>query len=484
MSKTTILYKDIAPGAAADATVSATEALPYSEVSKLPAGIIPAPIASCERNVWGLNGTFRPIDTQPVAFWSAQMSGEDCMLPAPSVITILFSHQHSSTGVTIGFDTAGGDWCTEVNVKWYQGDTLKAEGDYFPDSALYFCQKNVTSYNKVVITISKTKFPYRRAKLNQILFGVHRSFGMAEIRKASIVNEMNLLSSELPMSTLKWTLDSHENVDYMFQMKQPVEVRNGDSLIGVYYIDGSARQGDSLYDIDCYDAFGVLDESPFSGGVYSGKSAKMLMEEILAGDFKLDCLVEDTSLTGAILPCSRREAAQQVLFAWGVCASTDGTEKVKVFAAGSEPEVIDQDHTFVGASVSTAAIVTQVRVTAHTYAQDSNGSVEIGGEKYSDTQTVYTVSNPNVTATDKQNVVEVTGATLISPSIGQSTAQRVYDYHTRRNIHKAKIVWRGNQLGICATVPNPWGGTHTGNIVRMEIILSNTVVANCETVGV
>lgn len=217
--------------------------------------------------------------------------------------------------------------------------------------------------------------------------------------------------------------------------------------------------------------------------MYSGKSAKALLEEILDGDFVLDVQAADKSLTGAILPCTKREAAQQVLFAWGVCASTWGTEKIRVFLPGSTPAVIGRDRTFPGVSVDTASIVTKVLVTAHTYTQDSGGSVEIGGVKYRDTETVYTVTNPNVTAVDKQNVVEVTGATLVSTAIGQAVAQRVYDYFARRDTHKGKIVWRGEKLGDCVTVPNSWGGAVTGNLARMEIGLSNTVVANCETIG-
>ena len=175
---------------------------------------------------------------------------------------------------------------------------------------------------------------------------------------------------------------------------------------------------------------------------------------------------------------------QQVLFAWGVCASTDGRETVRVFVPGADPAEIGTNRTFPGASVETSAIVTRVVVTSHSYASDSNGSVEIGGSKYKDMTSTYTVENPNVTATDKQNVVEVSNATLVSPAIAQSVAQRVFDYYSRRNTHSARIVWKGERLGDCVTVPNSWGGTITGNINRLEVKLSNTIVATCRTVGV
>lgn len=484
MSKTRIIYKDVAVGAAEDAAVSSIGAMTGCAPSRLPQGVTPPPIISGELNAWLLDGTYQPIDNHTLAFWSGELSGEDCVLANPPVITITFDQQYSSTGITLYFDVATGDHCALVNIKWYQGSTLKANVDFVPNSAQYFFRQTVTSYNRVVITLKKTLMPNRRAKLNQIMFGVHRSFGMTEIRRASIISDMDLLSAELPVSTMKWTLDSREDVDYMFQLKQPVEAWNDDALICVHYIDGSSRTAKSLYDISCHDALGVLGEVPFAGGVYSSKSAKALLEEILDGDFALDCQAADKALTGAILPCTKREAIQQVLFAWGVCATTQGTDKIYVFSPSTVPAVISRDRTFPGASVDTAAIVTKVLVTAHTYAQDSNGSVEIGGVKYKDTTTVYTVINPDVTATDKPNVVEVTGATLVSTAIGQAVAQRVYDHYARRSTHKAKLVWKGERLGDCVTVPNSWGGTVTGNLTRMEISLSNTVVASCETVGV
>ena len=330
MSRTTILYKDIAPGAEEDASVSTTAVESFSNPSLLPSGVTPAPTITCELNHWGLDGNYKLVENEPTAFWSAEMSGDDCSFENPPVITIDFDQQYSSVGLTLIFDSASGDYCNSVNIKWYQGDTQKANTDFSPNAATFFCQQRVESYNKVVITLNSTNLPGRRAKLEQIVFGIFRYFGMSELRSASIVNEMSLIATELPISTMKWTLDSKDDVDFMFQLKQPVEVRNNDNLIGVYYIDGYSRSAATVYDIECYDALGVLDETPFSGGVYTNKSAKELLSEIVDGDFEIeyDPAITDITLAGALPETSKREAIQQVLFAWGVCASTDGREPV------------------------------------------------------------------------------------------------------------------------------------------------------------
>lgn len=487
MSKTTLLYKDVAPGASEDAAIQTADATEFSVPADLTAGISPGPVLTCEHNHWLLNGTFGFLETEPVAFWSTEMSGEDGTFANPPVITITFDQQYSSVGITLVFDSATGDYCTSVNIKWYQDASLKAEKDFSPDAATYFCQQRAESYNKIVITLNSTNLPGRRAKLEHIIFGIYRYFPMAEIRSASIVEETNLISSELPVSTLKWTLDSRENVDFMFQLKQPVEVRNDDNLIGVFYIDSSARLSTSVYDIECNDAVGVLDETPFPGGAYlAGVSAKALLSEIVGEDFPIvyDADVQDTTLMGILLSGSKRTAIQQVLFAWGVCLSTDGRDSLRVFHLPDLSKSVEKNRVYPGVSVKTSAVVTKVSVTAHAYAQDENGSVEIDGIKYSDTTTVYSISNPDVTATDKQNVIEVTDATMVSPGMGQAVAQRVYDYYQKRNTNTAKIVWSGERLGDLLTLPNAWDGANTGNVSRLEIRLSNTVAATCETIGV
>lgn len=485
MSKTTILYKDIAPGAEEDAAVTSKSSTADSSPSLLPAGVTPERCNTLELNYWVLDGKSTYTETQKKAFWSTEMSGEDGHFSNEPVIEVVFDKQYSSVGLTLVFDKAGNEYCSEVHIQWYQGESVKEEKDFYPDAATYFCNAPVSAYDRIVITLKATMLPYRYAKLERIIFGIYRTFDMFEIRSASIVNQTSLLSTELPISTMSLKLDSKENIDFMFQLKQPMEVHNDDSLISVYYIDSYSRTSKSIYDIELYDAFGILDETPFYGEVYTNHSAKEMLLQIIGEDFVVEFEegLADMNLTGIIQSGTKRQAAQQVLFAWGCCAATDGGEVIRVFRPSNSAAEIGRDRTYTGVTVKTASIVTEVRVTAHTYTKNADGSIEIAGEKYSEAETVFTVKNPNITAADKQNVVEITSGTLVSPDIGQSVAQRVYDYYLKRNTNRAKIVWKGELLGDCVTLPNAWGETNTGNLSRMEIKLSNTVAASCEAVG-
>lgn len=486
MSKTTVVYKDVAVGAQEDAAFTTAGETPESAPALLAAGVSLGKVITLEHDRWALDGTFdKYYEQSTIAFWSTEISGDDGAFAAEPAITIAFDQQYSSMGISFVFDDAVGDYVSLLNIKWYQGDVLKADQDFTPNAARYFCSKRVESYDKLIITLKKTYPARRRAKINRIVFGVERTFGMTELRKASITNEMDENSVELPISTFTWTLDSAADVDYLFQLKQPVEVWNSDNLLGVYYINASSRVAKRVYDIDCHDALGVLSESQFDGGAYlSGVSAKTLLETLCA-PFVVEYAegVTEKTLKGILAAQTKRDAIQQVIFAWGVCLATDGGSKLRVFSLPDTAKVIPKNRTFVGASVETASIVTAVKVTAHTYAEDSNGSVQIGGASYKDTETVYTVNNPNVTATDRQNVVEITGATLVSTDIGQATAQRVYDYYQKRDTVSAKIVYAGEHLGDKISVYTPWDTLVSGHLKKMEITLSNTVVYSAEVSG-
>ena len=145
--------------------------------------------------------------------------------------------------------------------------------------------------------------------------------------------------------------------------------------------------------------------------------------------------------------------------------------------------LIPRDRTFIGASVATAAVVTRVKVIAHEYAEATNGTVNIGGKKYIDTQTAYIVDNPNVTASDRENVKEVQGATLVSDDNGNDVAERLYKYYSLRDTNVATVVFGGERLGSCVSIFTPWGLLTTGNLHKMEIKLSNTVVYQSEVTG-
>lgn len=484
MSLTYILYRDVAPMAEGDASPLTIDATTFSDTDLLPHGTRPGKIATLEEGQWALTGDYKFLDGKKVAFWSEALSDETRCFAEPPTIEVSFGQQHTCPGITIEFDPDGGNFISRLNIKWYRAAELLADIDFSPDSTEHFCQQTVEAFDKLVIALYESNLPYRRAKINRITFGRNRRFGMEALRSASVIRQSDLLSAEIPVSTLDVGIDDHSDLGFMFQRKQPVEAWNGSTRLGVFYITEHTRTAASIYTLNCHDAWGVLDEAPFAGGAYNAVSAAEILRSIIEPDFELDVSgVVDTPLTGIIVPCTRREAAQQVLFAAGWVSATDSGNGIRVFALDTVLKVIGKNRVYSGASSSVSALTTEVQVVAHTYTESSQGTVEINGVKYNDTTTLFKVTNPTVTANDKASIVEVTDATLVSPDIGQAVTQRVYDYYLLRQRDTAKIVWDGERVGDYVQIPTAWQESHTGHIEKMTITLSNTVAASLETVG-
>ena len=73
----------------------------------------------------------------------------------------------------------------------------------------------MTAFNKIVVTVNATNLPGRYARMEQILFGVVREFGVGEIGNVDILQETDLISAELSINTMNWKLQSKTGVDYV-----------------------------------------------------------------------------------------------------------------------------------------------------------------------------------------------------------------------------------------------------------------------------
>lgn len=484
-----IVYEDVAAGAEDNAVVATRDAQDFSDPSLLPQEAYDGAIASLEPYSWRLDGSRSILDGQPIAFWSREMSGAGGRFDHPPEITITFGNRYTSPGLFLVFDTASGDYCTSVTVEWYQGPIQLWKETFLPLGPEAFCGKTVEAYDKLVLRFNATSRPERYAKLTHIVFGVARTFERPELRNVRVTEEVSITSTEVAVNTLDFTLDSKSNVEYMFQLKQPVSAFDGSTLIGVFYINSSKHRASGLYDVACIDAIGVLDESIFPGGMYSGYPARALLEEILDShfDLELDKPLREAAVTGYLPECSRREALQQVAFALCAMVDTSGSAAIRVYKdKENTPKKLPLERVYTGGTVDTAAVVTAVRVTAHSYstAGSGNDTVEVDGVTYYHTATVTTIANPNATASDKQNVVDVSNATLVHPGNVSAVVQHLYNYYVMRDTQNVRIVMDVEKPGDRTAAATPWGTLVNGYITSMRITLSGIAAADCEIVGV
>lgn len=484
-----IVYEDIAAGAAEDAEITTNDATDFSVVDNLPFEASDTPIASLEPFSWLLDGSREILDEQQIGFWSTEMSDGAGFFDNPPEITIDFDKRYTSPGLFLTFDQGTGDYCNRITVEWYRGDNLLKKKDFEPDNTEYFCQQTVEAWDKIILRFRSTSFPFRYAKLQNIIFGVARTFYRPELRNVRVTQEVSIISAQVSINTLDFTLDSRADIDYMFQMRQPITAYNGEQMIGVFYIDDSKKRGKGLYDVSCKDAIGVLDDDPFPAGIYQDYPARQLLLDIIGGQFELDIdpTLAEVPITGYIPDGSRRAAMQQVVFALSAMVDTSGTEKIRVYRDREDmPRKISNHSVYTGGTVDTSAIVTAIQVTAHKYSiiGEGNETVEVDGVTYYHTTEITTINNPNVTASDKANVIEVKEATLVNPGNVAAIAQHLYSYYTKRQKQKVRIVMGNERPGDHVATPTPWDTVVDGFITSMHIVLSGIAAAECEVIGV
>lgn len=484
-----VRYKDVALGADKDATVTTTGKMAFSDVSMIPYGVNPPALATCELNGWGLSRQYIARGNQTIAFWSNTLSGDDCIFAETPIITLDFDNQYTTTGLTIQFAVNSFDFCRKIAVTWYQGEEIKATEESTPDSPLFVLNKTVEAFDKIVIEFKETNLPRKRCKIEGIIIGVVRDFDGKELKAVKAIHEIDLISNTVPVNVLDASIHGSDEVDYIFQKKQPVEAYDKGNLIGVYYIDKGERTGKFDFSFSCKDAIGLLDLVPFNGGLWlSDTPLKDVLYQIFGDTFEFDIAPDfaNAKIRGYIPPnIKQREALQHIAFSIGAIVDTSGTNKIRIFPAPVGAGVqIPTKETYIGGKVATSDTVTGVKVKAfdieNVRPAENDESIEIDGVKYKVTTTEYSVTNPNTVASDFENVKVYDKCYLVNSSNGERLAYSIMNYYQKRNKYSFKHILNGQNASGKYTASLPWGDDVSGHITKMTVTTSNITVSDTE----
>lgn len=484
-----LIYSDIALGAADNATVETSAKESFTAPANLMAGVEAPAIATAELNGWGLTKDYKTRSSQPLAFWSSEISDDAGNFSAPPTITVKFGAQYTATGLTIRFAPESMDYCRKISAAWYQGDTLKRSGVYYPESPTFVINNAVEAFDKLVFSFDSTNLPRKRAKIEKITVGVSREIGGDELTEVKFLYEIDLIADTVPSNLLDASFHSNFDIDFIFQRKQPVQAYNDEKLLGTYYIKSGRQTGGDAYSVACQDILGVLDLGTHNGGMYiTDTPLTTILSDIFGSGvvFEIDPAYKDTKLRGFIDPeTTQREALQQIAFALGACVDTSCSDKVKLFPMPTgDGATVDPRKTYTGGAVDTGDVVTEVTVTAYIISDERPGeddeSIEYNGVKYkyyTDTKHAY---NPNTVATDLPNKIKFTGMYLCNLSNAQARADAIMAYYMRRRVYGFAHVVDGEEVGDRVTASLPWGDAVTGNITKMTVTATGLIVADTE----
>ncbi|MBI5954380.1 MAG: hypothetical protein HY865_22210 [Chloroflexi bacterium] len=379
-----------------DGNPACSDLQPFSKIADLKTGTYTtSPFISMEPGFWLLNGDYKflPVNTANVhvGLMSLSMSDGSGNFSFPPVLNVVFSEPHNTNGLVLLFSQISEDWCSHLLVSYYDAaDALIASTDYYPASWSLSTEDAIEGFQRIAITFYSTNKPYRYLRLQRIDYGRVIEFTEADVKTATVVEETNLISTELPIGTLELNLQSNnaefsitnpEGAFAELQVRQPLDVYEivgtNTLYIGRFYLDEWETKSETEVRFYAVDAIGILDTNTYWGGIWlTPVTAEVLIAEImgeLGMSYELDTVLEDSTVQGWLPICSYRQALLQIAFAIGakVYCARSGSIVIKKSPLVSEvvtPEVnITSAEKSAKQKLSLKTMVTGVELTTFAY---------------------------------------------------------------------------------------------------------------------
>lgn len=198
----------------------------FSDLDNIKETIIPQTknYATLEKNFWILN------DSQPIygseeleqTYTSSYMSDKNCLFTDKACITLTSSVYLTTLGLTMVFDSIDKNYAKRLNVKAYRDNTLIMNKDYtlnsYKERLIFADNDELVRWNRIEIYFIESSLPYRRIRVNQLLFGIMEIYTDENIISAESKEKTTMINSELPTHTFKFTID---NMNKLFNPDNP-----------------------------------------------------------------------------------------------------------------------------------------------------------------------------------------------------------------------------------------------------------------------
>lgn len=223
-------------------------------------------------------------------------------------------------GLNIEFDTWTNDYPASVSVEWFLNNSVVESDTYTIDSANYFCEKEVSAYNKVVITFDKTTAimnnGYRFLKIYNITDGISREFYNEELTQCEIIEQIESNNEALDINESSMIILPSTTAGVTFQRTLPMLVYRNNVLFGKFFVNTSTSNTfKTLYQIRANDYISILEAQTYLGGSYSSATASSVVADILGTiPYTLDAGLGTKTITGYLPILDKREALRQVAF--------------------------------------------------------------------------------------------------------------------------------------------------------------------------
>lgn len=356
--------------------------------------------ATYEPNYWVLDGSYRFMPTPVyIGYISSVQSNSSSVLTTNPLIQTVFSEAHTSiNGITLNFSNTG-DWADEIMVWVYNASSvLTSNTTYYPTSEIFTIPAPAFPFIKIEIYLKSTNKPYRYARLQQIDFDTLNTFQNTEIKSANLIEQINPISTELPVNTLDFTifttdaglsiLDPTSAYAELAQRQKvdAYEVVNDELVyMGRFHVDESFAESDTELKVKCIDLIGILDtveiESGFSSLLLLFQSGETetfgnLIAEILNNvgiEYEINVALTSLHVVGWLPLTNVREMLQQIAFAYGAYVTCARSKVIRFLPLESISDPTEFDYAITSASkgmqspLSLTPLVTGVEITNHDF---------------------------------------------------------------------------------------------------------------------
>lgn len=238
-----IVFGLIDPDAPGLSSVVDNGGLPYSNSANVDLGTgVTFTYSTLEKNRFVLNGK-NPIP--PTSNWVFQgycgnkLSDENGVWGDKPKITINFSEPTTLSGLTFLFDYTTNDHPVDFRIKTYLLGSLVSEDLTHPTNYRFIHEMLTSEIDKIELIFEKSKFPYRRARLLSLTYGLIQYLETKDVSSVSITNEIDILSSKLPKCDMSFSIldfdkkydpESPDSIWAYLEANQPVSYRLGYEL--------------------------------------------------------------------------------------------------------------------------------------------------------------------------------------------------------------------------------------------------------------
>lgn len=198
----------------------------FSDLDNIKEATIPQSknYATLEKNFWLLN------DSQPIygseeleqTYVSSYMSDKNCLFSDKACITLTSSVYLTTLGLTMVFDSIDKNYAKKLKVKAYRDSIMIMDKDYtlssYSDRLIFADNEELVRWNKIEIYFIESSLPYRRIRVNQLLFGIMETYTDENLISAESKEKTTMINSELPTHTFKFTID---NMNKLFNPDNP-----------------------------------------------------------------------------------------------------------------------------------------------------------------------------------------------------------------------------------------------------------------------